>query len=146
MTNLLILTGLLSMLFRLSMPNLLILISLLSLMVLLSMISLLSLMVLLIMIGVASILSNYNELLYNNSMSLDKSIQSGKERRAQYRKSKRFDRSCRNHGSCPWCEGNRTIQLKRELERVYDNDDSESDFSAEGTFLNSESSEKTAEN
>ena len=24
-----------------------------------------------------------------------------------YRKSKRFDKSCRNHGSCPYCQGNR---------------------------------------
>ena len=27
-----------------------------------------------------------------------------------YTKSKAFDRSCRNHGSCPWCVQNRTIQ------------------------------------
>ena len=53
-------------------------------------------------------------------MSLDKSIESGKERRAQYRKSKAFDKTCRNNGKCPWCEGNRTIQIKRELERVRD--------------------------
>lgn len=79
-------------------------------------------------------------------MSLDKSIQSGKERRAQYRKSKSFDRSCRNHGSCPWCEGNRTIQFKRELERVYDINDLESNFSIEGAFLDSENSERTEEN
>lgn len=25
-----------------------------------------------------------------------------------YTKSKRFDKTCRNHGSCPYCEGNRT--------------------------------------
>jgi hypothetical protein len=24
-----------------------------------------------------------------------------------YRKSKRFDKSCRNHGGCPYCEANR---------------------------------------
>jgi len=24
-----------------------------------------------------------------------------------YRKSRRFDKSCRNHGSCPYCQGNR---------------------------------------
>ena len=40
-------------------------------------------------------------------MSLDKAIQSGKERRKPYRKSKRFDKTCRNHGGCPYCEGNR---------------------------------------
>lgn len=38
-----------------------------------------------------------------------------------YRKSKVFDASCRNHGSCPWCKGNRLykyikqISLKEEL-------------------------------
>ena len=40
-------------------------------------------------------------------MSLDKAIASGKERRKPYRKSKRFDKTCRNHGGCPYCEGNR---------------------------------------
>lgn len=40
-------------------------------------------------------------------MSLDKSIKSGKEHRRQYRGSKRFDRTCRNHGGCPYCESNR---------------------------------------
>jgi hypothetical protein len=47
-------------------------------------------------------------------MSLDKAIRYGKERRKPYRKSKAFDTSCRNHGSCPWCEGNRTIQEQKE--------------------------------
>lgn len=41
-------------------------------------------------------------------MSLDKAIKYGKEKRKPYRRSKVFDQSCRNHGSCPWCEGNRT--------------------------------------
>ena len=40
-------------------------------------------------------------------MSLDKAIKSGKERRKPYRKSKVFDKTCRNHGGCPYCEGNR---------------------------------------
>ena len=43
-------------------------------------------------------------------MSLNKGIESGKEHRRAYRKSKAFDRSCRNHGvlrllpkqSIPW--------------------------------------------
>lgn len=46
-------------------------------------------------------------------MPLDKAIASGKERRKLYRGSKRHDRSCRNHGGCSWCEGNRTIQGQR---------------------------------
>lgn len=40
-------------------------------------------------------------------MSLDKAIKSGKERRKPYRKAKAVDKTCRNHGGCPYCEGNR---------------------------------------
>lgn len=40
-------------------------------------------------------------------MSLDKAITHGKEKRKPYRKSRRFDRTCRNHGSCSYCESNR---------------------------------------
>lgn len=43
---------------------------------------------------------------------LDKAIASGKEKRAPYRKSKRFDRTCRNHGACPYCAGNRKHKRK----------------------------------
>ena len=48
-------------------------------------------------------------------MSLDKAIEHKKEKREPYRGSKRFACSCRNHGGCPWCEGNRmyrSIRLK----------------------------------
>lgn len=41
-------------------------------------------------------------------MSLDKAIEHGKENRKQYRGSKSFDATCRNHKSCPWCKENRT--------------------------------------
>jgi hypothetical protein len=41
-------------------------------------------------------------------MALDKSINSGKEKRQPYRDSRRFDRTCRNHGACGCCRGNRT--------------------------------------
>lgn len=51
-------------------------------------------------------------------MSLDKAIKSGKEKRQPYRRAKRVDPSCRNHGSCSWCEGNRTYQDKREKEKA----------------------------
>ena len=51
-------------------------------------------------------------------MSLDKAIKHRKEKRKPYRKSKAFDYSCRNHGSCGWCWGNRTYQARRELERT----------------------------
>lgn len=50
-------------------------------------------------------------------MSLDKAIEHGKEKRKPYRKSKAFDYSCRNHGDCPWCLGNRTNK-HREKKRV----------------------------
>ena len=45
-------------------------------------------------------------------MSLDKSITSGKSFRKQYRRSKVFDRNCRNHGSCPYCMNNRLHKSK----------------------------------
>ena len=40
-------------------------------------------------------------------MSLDKAIAHGKTKRKQYRGGKAVDASCRNHGGCPICEGNR---------------------------------------
>ena len=46
-------------------------------------------------------------------MSLDKAIEHGKEHRKPYRKSQRFDKSCRNHGGCPWCEGDRLHKYQR---------------------------------
>ena len=51
-------------------------------------------------------------------MSLDKAIEFGKEKRKQFRKSKSFDRTCRNPGSCRWCEGNRTYQARKEHKRI----------------------------
>jgi len=46
-------------------------------------------------------------------MSLRKAIQSGKEHRREYRGSARFDATCRNHGACPWCRGNRLYSAER---------------------------------
>lgn len=37
-------------------------------------------------------------------MSLDKAIEHGKEERKPYRGAKAIDYTCRNHGSCDWCE------------------------------------------
>ena len=34
---------------------------------------------------------------------------------------KRVDKSCRNHGTCPWCLGNRTISTKRREPAKEDN-------------------------
>lgn len=49
---------------------------------------------------------------------LDKAIASGKERRKPYRGAKAIDRSCRNHGGCAWCEGNRLHKYRSELARM----------------------------
>lgn len=46
-------------------------------------------------------------------MSLDKAIEHGKEKRKPYRGAKAADATCRNHGSCKWCEMNRTHGNKR---------------------------------
>lgn len=57
-------------------------------------------------------------------MSLDKAIEHGKEKRKPYRKSKAIDATCRNHGSCPWCEGNRTYSdKKKEIQAEYEDED-----------------------
>ena len=42
-----------------------------------------------------------------DNMSLDKAIEHGNEHRKPYYRSKNFDLSCRNHGGCPTCFGNR---------------------------------------
>lgn len=41
-------------------------------------------------------------------MSLDQAIEHGKEKRKKYRGGKAICISCRNHGGCDWCLGNRT--------------------------------------
>lgn len=53
-------------------------------------------------------------------MTLDKAIEHGKEHRKPYYKSKRFDRTCRNHGSCSWCYRNR---LHKNIKRIHNADD-----------------------
>ena len=37
-------------------------------------------------------------------------------RKKPYTGSKRFDRTCRNHGSCDWCKRNRLYQALKWLE------------------------------
>lgn len=51
-------------------------------------------------------------------MGLEKAIQHGKERRRPYLDSRSFDYSCRNHGDCPWCIGNRTVKDRKVRERL----------------------------
>jgi hypothetical protein len=50
-------------------------------------------------------------------MGLEKAIEHGKEFRKPYRRSKRFDRSCRNHGGCPYCENNRKHSTKVRMQK-----------------------------
>ena len=59
-------------------------------------------------------IENEREKRYNR-MSLDKAIKSGKEHRKPYRKAKAVDRTCRNHGDCPYCKGNRTYNSRRKI-------------------------------
>jgi len=46
-------------------------------------------------------------------MSLDKAIKHGKEKRKPYRGAKAVDHTCRNHGSCKYCEQNRTYSNRK---------------------------------
>jgi hypothetical protein len=50
-------------------------------------------------------------------MSLDKGIKHGKEKREPYFGSKRFDRTCRNNGTCKYCENNRLHNSKKKLQK-----------------------------
>ena len=45
-------------------------------------------------------------------MSMDKAIAHGKEKQKPYRFSKAIDKTCRNHGSCPWCRQNRLHKFR----------------------------------
>lgn len=53
-------------------------------------------------------------------MALDKEIKSGKEHRKKYYGSKAIDRSCRNHGGCPWCEENRQYKNLKRMRSMID--------------------------
>ena len=55
-------------------------------------------------------------------MALDKAIKSGKEHRKPYRGSKVIDRTCRNHGGCPWCEENRKHKFRDKHPRKEDSE------------------------
>lgn len=46
-------------------------------------------------------------------MSFDTVYKNRKDWRKPYRRSLRFDRSCRNHGDCGYCENNRTYFDKK---------------------------------
>lgn len=46
-------------------------------------------------------------------MSFVKAIKYGKEHRKEYHDSRAVDSTCRNHGTCPWCLGNRQHNSKK---------------------------------
>lgn len=48
-------------------------------------------------------------------MSHDKAIASGKEHRAPYHGGKAVALSCRNHGDCPFCRGNRLYSSMKRM-------------------------------
>ena len=49
-------------------------------------------------------------------MSLDKAIEYGKEHRKRYYDSRDTDKTCRSHGSCPWCR--RKIKYKKKKQKM----------------------------
>lgn len=53
-------------------------------------------------------------------MSLNKAIAHGKEHRKPYIGTKSIDKSCRNHGGCPWCEANRKYKFIKEDKKTLD--------------------------
>ena len=48
-------------------------------------------------------------------MSMNKAIALGKEYRRPYRRAKAVDRSCRNHGDCPYCQSDRLYAVRKAL-------------------------------
>jgi hypothetical protein len=54
-------------------------------------------------------------------MSFDNEYPNRKDRRKPYRKSARFDVTCRPGGECDYCKGNRTFRNRRR-EPIEDND------------------------
>ena len=51
---------------------------------------------------------------------MDKAIKSGKEHRKKYYGTEAIAKSCRCHGGCPICLGNRMYQYKKEKEKMLD--------------------------
>ena len=58
-------------------------------------------------------------------MSMIKGIKYGKEHRKPYYGSKAIDETCRNHGSCLWCEENR---MYKNIKRIQYMDSQMQDF------------------
>lgn len=67
-------------------------------------------------------------------MALDKAIEHGKEHRKPYHGGKSIDKTCRNHGGCPWCEENRKHKyivcecvIKQKLKEYFSEEEEEKD-------------------
>lgn len=64
-------------------------------------------------------------------MSFDTFYPNRKDRRKKYYGSKDFDRTCRNHGSCPYCQGNRKHKNERRKMSYLNYDFDDVDYSYE---------------
>lgn len=53
-------------------------------------------------------------------MSLDKAIEHGKEKRKPYYGSGKVDKTCRNHGSCPYCAKGREYSSNKRKDKMKD--------------------------
>lgn len=53
-------------------------------------------------------------------MSFDKNYPNRKDHRKQYYDSRAFDCTCRNHGACPVCLGNRTYSIVKRKQAIED--------------------------
>ena len=51
-------------------------------------------------------------------MGYEKAIEYGKSHRKPYRGSKAIDRTCRNHGGCDYCKGNRLYKFDKKVQSM----------------------------
>lgn len=49
---------------------------------------------------------------------MDKAIKHGKEKRKPYFGAQAIDATCRNHGSCDFCKGNRLYQSSKAQDEI----------------------------
>ena len=56
-------------------------------------------------------------------MSLDKAIAHGKEKRQPYRDSRAIAKSCRNHGTCTYCEENRRHKFRDKKPQIKEDEE-----------------------
>ena len=53
-------------------------------------------------------------------MSLEKGIRFGKEHRRPYWDSRALNKTCRCHGSCPYCSKNRKYKHNKKFQKMLD--------------------------